>query len=325
MTAIQVRGWIVGAPLVALLLLAGGCATSRPDAVAEIPTQSYLRQASSNGVMSLEVCARAFVPARGQGPTVWLVGVTHLGESRYYTELQQFLDQQTLVLFEGIGAANGEFQSVQADAYSLQEDLAHSLGLAFQVNVIEYDRPHFRNSDLTLDQLEAAFRLMQSDQAMTDGGLNVGQLLELMEGEGLLGALARLATAVIAASPRLQAAAKVTMIEIFSALPTDLKDSTAVPAGMQPLLSVLIDERNKVVVHDLESALHTKPKPRSVALFYGAGHMADLERRVRETLRYRPSEERWFIAFGVNVRRSGLTAIELDLVRRLVRQELSPQ
>jgi len=321
MTIRIVQNWRWLAPLFGLLLLAAGCATSRPDPALDAPPRPYLRQASTNGVLSLEVCARSLIPIRGRGPTVWLVGVTHLGERKYYAELQQFLDDQTLVLFEGIGATNGEFRSVQQDTYSLQADIARSLGLAFQINAINYDRPHFRNSDLTLAQLADAFSKTERDQQPGRGGFNVEQLVDLMEGEGLMGALARLATTVIAASPRLQAAAKVTMIEVFSSLPPDLKDSPAVPTGLQPLLTVLIDERNKVVVHDLQKAMRSKPRPDSVALFYGAGHMADLEKRVRESLRYRPGDACWFTAFRVDVKRSGLTAMELEIVRRLVRQE----
>ena len=318
---VPIGRWL--APLAGLALIASGCATSRSDPAVDASPRPYLRQASTNGVMSLEVCARSLVPVRGRGPTVWLVGVTHLGESRYYTELQRFLEEQTLVLFEGIGATNGEFRSTQEDTYSLQADLARSLGLAFQLNAIDYDQPHFRNSDLTLDQLAEAFSRMHEDQPAARGGLDVGQLVELMEGEGLMGALARLATTVIAASPRIQAAAKVTMIEAFSSLPANLKESLAVPPSLQPLLVVLIDERDKVVVHDLQTALRSKPRPESVALFYGAGHMADLEQRVRDALRYRPGEERWLTAFSVDVKRSGLTSMELEIVRRLVRQETS--
>jgi hypothetical protein len=94
------------------------------------------------------------------------------------------------------------------------------------------------------------------------------------------------------------------------------------PAAMQTLLVVLIEERNKVVLRDLELALHRRPLPDSVALFYGAGHMPDLETRLQETLHYRPSGERWFTAIAVNPRAAGMSTLEVELVRGLVRQQM---
>jgi len=76
------------------------------------------------------------------------------------------------------------------------------------------------------------------------------------------------------------------------------------------------------VVADVRAAVRSRRPPRSVAVFYGAGHMADLERRLCAEAGYRPVEDRWLTAFDVNPTTSGLSEMEMDFTRRLVRAQL---
>src|SRR5262249_24337055 len=92
--------------------------------------------------------------------------------------------------------------------------------------------------------------------------------------------------------------------------------------SFQRLFSVIIQERNQVVLRDLASELRGPDRPRSIAVFYGAGHMADLEKRLRADLAYRPRTERWLTAISVNTRRAGLAEAEVESMRALVRWQL---
>jgi hypothetical protein len=318
-----------------LVLLAAGCATAT-KAPPQAPPQSYLRVSrATNGVIALEVALRALRPVRGRGPVVGLVAVTHLGTADYYGELQRFLDAQSLVLFEGVGATNQEFELQRDGDFSLQQELAKALALRFQLQAIDYHRQHFRNSDLSLAQLERLFGTAPTNQVATPPGVPPAKsspqaggsqefraLVQTMEGTGLLGGLARLGVAILSASPRLQATMKVALIETLGQLPEDLTNLAGLPAGFQDLFRVLVEERDKAVLRDLRAAFDQRPRLKTVAVFYGAGHMADLEGRLRSALRYRPAEERWLPAFAVDTRERGLSAWELDWIRRLVRQQL---
>ena len=312
-------------PLALFTLVAASCAT-RPKPAAEAPPQRYLRTVTdTNGTVALEVAVRSFALRHGRGPVVQLVGVTHLGTTNYYADLQRFLNAQPLVLFEGIGATNKQFRMRGDRGFSLQDELAGALGLEFQLNAIDYSGANFRNADLSLAQLNAIFSRETNAPAGTravSGQAEFSQLIQTMEGTGLFGGLARIGISLISASPRLQAAMKVALIETLGALPDDLSQSPAMTPGLRHLVAVLIEERNRNVVAALQTAVRAKPRPASVAVFYGAGHMADLERRVRATLHYRPTSERWLTAFAVNPRKAGLSDWELELTRRMVRQEL---
>jgi hypothetical protein len=326
-----------------LALLASGCAGAAKRAASPAsPPQPYLRKAdATNGAVALQTVLRAFAPANRRAPVVWLVAVTHLGTTNYYAELQQFLDAQSLVLFEGVGATNKTFELSQNEGYSLQDALAKAIGLEFQLNALKYSREHFRNSDLTLAQLEGLFdgpaNALQTGEALSAAAAGapasalpaqsrrhdeLGQVVELMQGTGLMGGLARLGVAFLGASPRLQALTKVTLIELLGQVEGDVSQMAGLPPGFQRLLQVLVRERNQVVMRDVGAALRQRPRPRSVAVLYGAGHMAHLEQRLQGELGYRPVAERWLTAFAVDVRAAGLSAFELELTRQLVRRQL---
>lgn len=320
------------------IVLAGWClvgwfaATAAPPAGVD-EVRPYLRTArGTNGTVALEVAIRRLDPVRGSGPALWLVAVTHLGTSNYYAEIQRFLDARPLVLYEAV--RRGEDLPSVREGYSLQADLARALGLTFQLDAIRYDRPHFRNSDLSFDDLARLFASptnapiggaateAPATEGTPAGAVEFGALVQAMSGEGLFGGLARLGVSLLAASPRLQAATKVAMIEALGQLPNDLTQIEGLPPGLQRLMRVLIEERNEAVVRDARAALARRPPPASLAVFYGAGHMPDLEYRLCRSLGYQPVEDRWLVAFDVDPRAAGVSPFELDLTTRLVRAQL---
>ncbi|MBK9140025.1 MAG: hypothetical protein IPM17_14855 [Verrucomicrobia bacterium] len=247
--------------LAAFGLLLVGCQSSGRGRAAA-PPAPYLRVANhDNGVVALEVAIRSLTPARRNAPMVWLVGVTHLGSAEYYRALQEFLDQQTVVLFEGVGATNRDFQLAPGE-YSLQDAMARALGLEFQLNAVQYDRPHFRNSDLTAAQISRHFGGGLEEDAGDGEGRppanEFGALVQVMQGTGFLGGLAKLTVSLISVSPRLQAATKLALIETMGAMPADLAATPGLNPAMQRLLKVLIEERNRAVIADTRRALREK-------------------------------------------------------------------
>ncbi len=315
-----------------------GCAsvsgTHRPKTS---PPQPYTRVLSpdSNSV-SLQIALRKFVPGTGRGPAIWLSGVSHIGESNYYARLQRHLDAQSLVLFEGVGARNRSPRFDPAEQSSIQHTLATSLGLVFQLTAINYERPNFRNSDLTVPELE---RLLANDATPVspdddpNGGAkeNSGasesspefrELLGVMNGTSTLGLLVNLGVRFLGTSPKLKAMMKLAMIETLGRFQGDLSEVKSVPPEMQRLMSVIIHGRNDVVMRDLRRQLTHAGPGQTISIFYGAGHMADLEKRLTGELGYRQREEIWATALSVDFQSSGLTPAELQSVRSLVQWQL---
>jgi len=330
-------------------LLAGGCA-ARPVVAPAVPAPYVRVSEPSNGVVQLEIAARRFTPRRGAGPTIWLTGASHLGEAAYYRALQQHLDERTLVLFEGVGGSDakrgpalrreldpaaGTSPRAAANPSSLQAQLAKSLGLEFQLEAIDYSHAHFRNSDLTVVELRDLMSRTASPvagapvvaagaapSAQAEAARSFEQLMEVMQGESFLGRLMNVGLRWLGTQPRYQALAKFTLAEMINGVQGDLESVGALPPAMRELLRVLIDERNQRVLADLRRELRRLRPEDSVSIFYGAGHMHDLETRLCKELRYEPRGESWFAVMTVNTAAAGIAPAELAATRELIQQQL---
>lgn len=293
------------------------------------PPQPYMRivRPDADNVV-LEIALRRFVPVKGRGPVVWLSGASHVGESNYFAALQKHLDAQGTVLFEGVGAKSKKMRFNPEEETSIQHTMASSLGLVFQLSAIDYDRPQFRNSDLSIAQLQQ----LLAGGAVAEGGAGNGkgtkagrefqELLQVMDGSSFLGMLMHAGLKFIGSNPKLQAMTKVLLIETLGQLKGDMSQLQGVPPEIQRLLEVIIIERNKIVMTDLKAEIRAPFAPRSISVFYGAGHMADLEKRLRNELGYRPRGEVWLVALSVNTKASGLSAAELEMMRGLIKWQL---
>lgn len=322
-------------PLFLLSLLLGivGCAhsTGRKSVEPPAPPPSpYMRVAHPDAdTVALQIALRKFTPAKGRGPAVWLTGVSHIGESNYYTALQQHLDSQALVLFEGVGGRDKSIRFDPEEQSSIQHTLATSLGLVFQLAAIDYDRPGFKNSDLSIAELQrmmagetGADRPDGASGSAAAGSPEFQQLLGIMDGSSFLGVLVHMGIKLISSSPKLQAMSKLAMIEMLGHFQADLSEMEGVPPDLQRLMTVIIRGRNDVVIRDLKQCVGKVPPGHSISVFYGAGHMPDLEKRLTGELGYRRRDEAWLTAMSLNTRASALSKSELDMVQSLIRWQL---
>jgi hypothetical protein len=116
--------------------------------------------------------------------------------------------------------------------------------------------------------------------------------------------------------------AKLTMIETIGRLKGDMSDVQGLPPDWKQLIQVLIQARNQNLMADLKAELKKIPRAGSIAVFYGAGHMDDLEKRVTGDLHYRPADETWLTAISVDMRQSGLSPVEVQFLRSLIQGQV---
>jgi len=320
-----------------------------PASLARFAAEPYMRVTNgATGAVELQVAVRKLVPTNGTGPVIWLTGASHIGETNYYAQLQKHLDTQTLVLFEGIHAGQAKAAkpaaaepkapaptkpppadppAKAAERTSLQKDLAESLGLVFQLEAINYRGTNFRNSDLSVHELQ---ELMDKgdEPAAPDSPKErrkneaFDHLLKAMEGNSLFGTLLKAGFKLVGGNPRLQATVKLGLIEALGSIRGDLSRMKSLPEDMQRLMEVLIQSRNDAVLKDLRAELK-RPRPAaSISIFYGAGHMDDLERRIRREFGYRADSDLWLPAFTVDYTKAGLSILEATLLRTMVRQQM---
>jgi hypothetical protein len=200
--------------------------------------------------------------------------------------------------------------------------MAAALGLVFQLEAIDYDRPHFVNSDLSIPELQ---RLMLENQPGAETGSDsaLNELLALMQSESAFSGILRFGLGLVAASPRLQAWSRLTLIQVLGEVEGDPSNLPGMPADLKRLLEVLIQKRNERVIDDLRRNLDQTGPDSSIAVFYGGGHMPDLERRLLR-LGFEPSQTVWQTAFSVDLAASGISVAERDTIRNLVKNTLGP-
>ncbi len=343
-----------------VLLLAAACvfwpgraipavtnAAAAVERSARLP-EPYVRiSAVDSNRIELQIAARCFLPTNGPGPAIWLTAVSHIGDSNYYAALQKQLAQRTVVLFEGVSAAENKNADVRphrpqqdpstnappaskpATDGSLQSSLATALGLVFQLDAIDYDRPNFRNSDLSISELRQLLeenRRRSTDESSGQGAAGAGQtfetLISLMQGDSWLNSLLQFGLKMLGGSPKLQALSRLTLIDMLGEMKGDPAQLGALPPDMKQLLEVLLQKRNQKVVADLKAQIKKAGSDDTIAAFYGAAHMPDLEQRLAADLKYYPAGELWLSAFSVDLRQAGITTEERDFVRKIVAWQL---
>ena len=302
-----------------LLLLVVGCASRPTTTPAKLAKPApYLRTTQAeDGTIALQVAMRQFTSPNKDRPVIWLCGVSHIGDTNYYAAVQNHLDRQPLVLFEGIGGRPRKNQG-DPNGLGLQTALARSLNLVFQLNTIDYERSNFRNCDLSIAQLEEIINRQSGGDTMDE----FQDMLDLMRGNSWVSIVVNIGLQWIGSDARLQALTRLAMIDLLGSVEGDLSQAGGLPPEVTELLRILIRERNQVVMTDLKKILHQHNAPAGIAIFYGAGHMDDLEHRLTTTLGYQPTATEWLSAFAVNPQRSGVSETEISLVRSLVRWQM---
>jgi hypothetical protein len=328
----------------AVSVLWAGCSSHKPgDRVAAQDPEPFVRiENTDSNLIQLQIAAREFVPARGRGPTIWLTGVSHIGDSNYYTSLQQHLDAQTLVLFEGISAssergadmtvpkasraksnASSTANSASDDVGGIQSSLAASLGLVFQLTAIDYQRSNFRNCDLSIPELRQLLAQGEATSGASGAGESFEGVLQLMQGGSFFDSVLQVGLRFLGASPKLRALGRLALIDVIGEIQGDFSHLHGMPPEMQQLLEVLLERRNQKVVSELKTDLSLLGKHDTIAVFYGTGHMPDLEKRLGQQLHYRSVAEHWFTAFSVNLAKAGVSESERQSVRNLVKLQLA--
>jgi hypothetical protein len=302
--------------LVAAWLMLGAGATAAPPAAMEAVEKNDAAVANADGLgkdwvrlrydrkhepVAMESAIVRYVPAtrdpKAAGPpvTVDLVAAVHIGDAAYYETLNRRFESYDALLYELVAAEGtvverGRGTSNAHPLGALQNGMKSMLALEHQLEQIDYTKKNFVHADMSPDQFL---------QAMKD------------RNEGFLQMYMRLLGHTLGAQSEMAAKGESPDVAIFAALfaedrPLRLKKVLAQQlADMEQLLtsfggeegSVLISERNKAALKVLKEQLAAGKK--RLAIFYGAGHLADMDQRLRADFGLKPVEITWLTAWDL--------------------------
>jgi hypothetical protein len=218
--------------------------------------------------------------------TVHLVGAVHIADPGYYAALNKIFEGYDALLYEMVKPADmgaprrraaGEDGGIEANGiglvHILQKGMKMFLDLDYQLDGIDYTKRNFVHADLTAEE----FNRMQDERGESIFGLMLQQMMkELMKGDAANRAQDLDPMALLAALSSEDSARQLKLI-----LARQFEHMDEMVAGLEgPDGSVLVTERNKAAIKVLKEQIAAGKK--NLAIFYGAAHMKDLEKRLEE-------------------------------------------
>ncbi len=225
------------------------------------------------------------------------------------------LASKALVIGE---AASG----VSKQAGGIQQKLADALGLTYQLQGMDSHKPNWRSSDMSVDQVQ---------DRITAAGGDADALFSMLDGSSFTGKMAGMLISLLKLSPRMATTAKIMMVQVMSEAESMMgsqglagagKGASGALGGLSPtILKVIIEDRNAVVLADLRAILDNEPTIKSIAIFYGGGHMPDFETRLVKDFGATHTGEQWFTAITVDPKAAGIPIKEVKMMREMMKKQ----
>lgn len=256
-----------------------------------------LRRNDKNQPIAMETAVVRFALADGSQPdlVVDLVGAIHVGDKRYYEELNKLFESYEVVLYELVAPEGtrvpkeGRQGGGAHPIGMLQDGMKMMLELEHQLDNIDYTKENFVHADMSPEEFS---------KTMTNRGESFMQMYFRMMGQGMAqqaksgNSGSGDAAILMALFSRDRAhKLKLAMAEQFENMEGQL-DVLSGPEG-----STIITERNKKAFEVLDKQLTAGKK--KIAVFYGAGHFQDMQERLVKDFAMKRTKENWLTAWAL--------------------------
>jgi hypothetical protein len=214
-----------------------------------------------------------------------LVGAVHIGEAKYYEELNRRFKDYDVVLYELVAPEGTRIKPEDigksgSPLSAMQTGMKDILKLEFQLEKVDYQAANFLHADMSVEEfasdmssrgdslMKMAFRMMGAGLAMQASGKgnDAGMFLALM------------------APDRVR--------QLRRTMARQFQDMEVVTSGFADASgkSTLITERNAKAFEVLKTELEAGKK--KIAVFYGAGHLPDMGKKLITDFEMKPEVEK---------------------------------
>jgi len=268
---------------------------------AEKLTFMRLRRDAHERPLALETATGHYVSAEGKPVIVDLIGAIHVGDAAYYRQLNERFRTYDKVLFELVMPEGqslkglGEHRSNHPIGM-LQQSLPSILDLDYQLKAIDYTAKNFEHADLSPDEMAAAIR-KRGDNAASVGIkvffdlLNQANRMSEATSKKGAGELSELQLLSALFDPNRPLALKKMFAEQM-----DLIGGLGTGLGAT-LDTILVQDRNEAAMKVLKKEIGKGT--RKIAIFYGAAHMPDFDRRLTQELKFKRAAMSWDTAWDL--------------------------
>ena len=274
--------------------LGTGQAEANSKADTSEPLYLRVKQSDDNKPLALQT---AIVRYRGKAGTEYagrivdLVGVVHIGQREYYSELNRRLAGYDSVLYElvapdGTRIKPEDLEKRRSILASMQSGMKDMLNLEYQLELIDYMAKNFRHADMSPDEFV---------EDLERRGDSVWKMVARMMGAGLASSASTGGDAGMIFALLSNDRAK----KMKQTMARQLVDIEVVTAGIDDANgeNTLIKGRNGKAFEILKEELNAGKK--KVAVFYGAGHLPDMVERLEKDFDMKVRKTTWLDAWDL--------------------------
>jgi len=268
------------------------------------PNERFLRirRDQKGRPVAMETSVVRYQMKNADGETVYvdLIGAVHVGNQEYYDSLNKQFEQYESLLYELVapeGTVIPKGGRVDDDRISLnpvgeiQKGLKNILDLEFQLEKIDYTKDNFVHADMT--PTEFGKSMQENEESIGGYALKaVGQSMA-MQATGKDSGTAGMFMAMFSSNKSLR------MRRVMAQQMIDMEAGLAMFEGKNG--STIINHRNAKCMEVLKRELAGGKK--KIAIFYGAGHLADMEKRLISDFQMNVGGQKWLPAWKLTKRK----------------------
>lgn len=308
------------------------------DAQQESAPTQFLRVTKDGAgkPLAMQTAITRYRPEKGE-LVVDLVGAVHIGEAEYYKTLNDQFEHYDVVLYELVAPqgtrvpAGGKKQSGAPQSPLdligfMQKQAQSTLGLASQLEKVNYQKKNFTHADLSPTEMSEKM----AERGDTPLTLGLSAFAEIMRNQNKAAAQAA-KRAQLGEEGQENAVTELTPENMMDLLNDPLKlklmmanqftQSGVMEVGLGASLNqVVVTDRNQAAMKVLQKEIVNGKK--KIAIFYGAAHMPDFEKRLAVDFGLTNTKQIWIDAWdltkaGKKPRASGTTKMLFRLLNEM--------
>ena len=309
-TQLEIQGHIESDPR------APGATQHTSPAVAKAPQPNQflrVKKDDSGKPLAMQTAITRYRPKEGE-LVVDLIGAVHIGEAEYYKTLNNQFEHYDVVLYELVApqgtrvpAGGKKRNSIPQGPMDLvgfmQQQAQSTLGLESQLEKVDYQKSNFTHADLSPTEMGEKM----AERGDTPLTLGLSAFAEMMRNQNKAAAKA----AKLAEQGGPESSNELTQLNPENLLellndPLKLKlmmasqftESGVMEAGLGVSLNqVIVTDRNEAAMKVLLKEIVSGKK--KIAIFYGAAHMPDFEKRLSDELGMKSTKQIWVDAWDL--------------------------
>lgn len=298
----------------------------RPSSKQASPTKFLrIKRDDANKPQSMQTAITRFRPSQGD-LVVDLIGVVHIGESNYYKQLNDQFEKYDAVLYELVaprgtripkgGKRKAQGMDSPLDLVSwMQSQAQTSLGLESQLKLIDYQKSNLVHADLSPKEMGEKM----SERGDTPLTVGLSALTEMMRQQNKQLQSQKNNPEPMSASSLLDALGNPSKMKLMMA--QQFAQTGVMDTGLGSTLNqMLITDRNEAAMKVLQKQIANGQ--RKIAIFYGAAHMPDFEKRLAKDFGLKKTKQVWLDAWDLTQsnappKSDSASSLLLDLLNEL--------